>query len=398
MKTGSTVRTALGVVFFAALTLFAASCGQDPLFFIISNETAPRIPIIRGAPTAMATLTPLPGTTDNVMFAASRQGLFWYTGDYGWQYGGFGIPQPGGGRPIDLAATSGKLYVVVMSEVTGSLSMTVKRLDGTVGTWKWVTITGATGNVQKIFADGAMLYAGTGTNNGEGDIFSVDEAGTSFTKLSITGGAKGAGRLSGAASGYLSTTGGILQVTGSTAAWIGGGIGTDTDLVMGMIKLPDSSIIAVRRNGGLIKVNGTNVSEIPVQDKNGADTSEFMTAGRFPTGALAIWTNTATTLLVIGVQGSIAGTTTFNNGYVEFMLTSSGAIDQTKSRLESGNLMSVEGENAQYMTSLGRLPVNHLFQAPLAVDSKMTFFASTQIDGLWSFRSRDGRWQWNAED
>jgi len=120
-----------------------------------------------------------------------------------------------------------------------------------------------------------------------------------------------------------------------------------------------------------------------------------MTAGRRTTGALAIWADDGgkDALLVIGVQGNSGA---FNNGYVEFRLTN-GDIDTSQGRLESNNLMSVAGENAQYITSLGRLPVNHLFQAPDTVDSERTFFASTQNDGLWSFRSLDGRWQWNAE-
>ena len=61
---------------------------------------------------------------------------------------------------------------------------------------------------------------------------------------------------------------------------------------------------------------------------------------------------------------------------------------------------SASNDGSRYRTSLGRLPVGHLFQAPLALDADMTFFASTQSSGLWSYRNREegGGWQWNAED
>jgi len=429
MKVQNPSNVTFAAVVLASLTLFAVACGRDPIFFTISNETAPRLPRIRGAPTAMATLD-VDGRP--VMFVASRQGLFWYApsgkdADGNWNGSNpvwqtdLGIPQPGAGRPIDLAVTGDRLYVLVMSEDGDGIGTTVTRLEKAGGNWKWTAVPGAGGNVQAVFADpsdsAGRLFAGTVDG-----IFYVDRAGASLSRLDVPARTvegsddpfTGTGLLSGVAyrggNHFLSTGTGVLRVAGTDAKWLrqGAGIADDAPHVpqafIGMTKLPDGSIIAVERQQGFLnRVEDGYFSRIPATDADGnAVADEWMRTVRDATGALAIWRDgdgdgASNVLLVAGVQGSRSATT-FNNGYVEFRLKpSDGSLDSSQARLETNTLLSVSGENAQYRTSLGRLPVNHLFQAPSSIDSERTFFASTQVDGLWSFRLLDGRRQWNAE-
>lgn len=50
------------------------------------------------------------------------------------------------------------------------------------------------------------------------------------------------------------------------------------------------------------------------------------------------------------------------------------------------------GDNERYISSLGKVPVNHIFQAEDGV-----LFAATQKEGVWSYRKRDGVEMWNSE-
>ena len=170
-----------------------------------------------------------------------------------------------------------------------------------------------------------------------------------------------------------------------------------------MIKLKDkdSTIIAVeRKGGGLYEVlqDGT-FSQI----RNNNSDSGFAT-GKYATGALALWEDSMDSgkkLLVAGIQGGLYSTSTssYTNGYVEFELYSDGSFNTGSRRHDSNNLQTVDSTD-RYTTSLGKHPMNHLFQTPSNIDKEMIFFASTQTAGLWSYRDRprNGGRQWNAEE
>ena len=53
------------------------------------------------------------------------------------------------------------------------------------------------------------------------------------------------------------------------------------------------------------------------------------------------------------------------------------------------------GDNEHYKSSIGKYPVNHIFQANDGI-----LFASTQKNGVFSYRQRgrNNDWQWNAEE
>ena len=411
-------------VFVAAITAtgILVSCDQSPIFSDISEMRPLVPPKIPGGPSKMVEFTwnSTPG-----YFVASG-GLFWFydtDGDGNSEWGG-GLP-PVPGRVTDVAATTNNLYITVMHGTNAE--GTIYRLEpaGSTQPWKPMSVPGY-GVVNSLFADGSTLYAGV-RNSSRNAVFYIDDnAGTTLTEVNNGLGAE-PGLLSGAVGGYISTRNigsngptsedgnGIFSVNGNSATAVTySGTNTSVDRrIMGMIKLPSGDVIAINRSGVLFDVTA-GYKEIPGtwKDGNGNQTSSNLVAGRPSTGALAVWTGTVggnnqAQMLIAGVQGSVSSTT-FNNGYVEFYLdptsTPNYAIDTGKPpnpnpNSANGNvLVSVQGQDSQYRASLGRLPVNHFFQAPSPNDPNGRFFASTQVSGLWSFRERGGVLQWNAED
>jgi hypothetical protein len=151
---------------------------------------------------------------------------------------------------------------------------------------------------------------------------------------------------------------------------------------------------------GLIAVGASviavsNVGYLWVQPPAG-DSYLTYTWGTGYTGALALWgpsgpppsgnpfgPPTPTRLLL----GTISGDGSY--GYREMALEASGELGGlvpfSPGLVSGGSVFN----NPQYESSLGRRVVNGIIQAP-----DMTIFASTQTDGLWSYRLG----VWNAEE
>jgi hypothetical protein len=389
------------------LCLAAVSCRQDNIFQIIASETAPRDPRIPGTPTNMVVVNwslEVNSVTYNlpVMYVASRK-LHWYNSSLSaaplnlskWDAPELWIPQPGGQMISALAVTKNssneeRLYALCREGF--SVNATLRYIDFDADEW---TPVGPSGPIQTIFADpvGDLLFAGTGaggsTSNGkEYTIWCYDTNNTRTEIKSNTSLLSGVVKVSN--DYYLSTEGdGIYKVDASknVTKLSGGDI-----LFTSIIKLDNDDIIVVeRRDGRLYKL----------------DTSEnsFSSTGRstggYATNAFASWQEPTSwggsrKLFLVGLQGGLF--TTFNNsytyGYVEFDIT-----DGTISAGRSPDI-SVRSNTSRYMATLGKHPVNHLFQAPPAIDPDMTFFAATHNKGLWSYRNRpsNGGWQWNAEE
>ena len=401
------------------------------------------------------------GGSDNVaatyrpiMFVASGS-LFWYTPKHRNNDGSWdnttatwalpiGIEQPPGRRILDIAATQTFLYALTGTGIDNTLYRINPYLVANGTGWEDVW----RGNIQSIAADpkGDKLFAGVRVAGGAHEIRFVAGDATTLSALAGTSGrplpsvdgdrtTDDTGLLTGAVflsgiyylSTGLTTIGTIFRVEGVTATphvvgrpGSGTAPGTESPNGIGnfksIIRLPDDSIIAVHRdrNGGgfLYQSRGDYFARIPrptpsPQDDAGEGSTEngdtpppqvYVSTGRVATSALAIWEGDGAQgkALAVGVQGSLTAAT-FNNGYVEFPLTDNGSIDASEDRRDATRLVSVQGQNDQYITSLGRLAINHLFQAPYEIDANRTFFASTQTAGLWSFQYRDGRYQWNAQ-
>ncbi|MDR2134540.1 MAG: hypothetical protein LBP27_05475, partial [Treponema sp.] len=105
-------------------------------------------------------------------------------------------------------------------------------------------------------------------------------------------------------------------------------------------------------------------------------------------------------LLLAGRQGSKTMTTSsgYTNGYMEIEINN-GVVNSNSAVHEPGvGSVTSAANNERYSSGIGKYPVNFLFQAPKNIDENMTLFASTQTQGLWSYRERDGEGQWNAEE
>jgi hypothetical protein len=166
---------------------------------------------------------------------------------------------------------------------------------------------------------------------------------------------------------------------------------------MGIINLGNNDIAAIARDGALYKVTSGSVDT----------TGHSIGGGKLATGALAVWTgkadNAGKKLLLAGRQDEMKNSVNYVYGYLELELDSGGIKNGTAFREPGwGDFSSINvGDNGIYTSTIGKQPVNFIFQAPSIIDSKMTLFASTQKRGVWSYRNR-GRegnpdWHWNAE-
>ncbi|MDR3171287.1 MAG: hypothetical protein LBU17_06605, partial [Treponema sp.] len=102
-------------------------------------------------------------------------------------------------------------------------------------------------------------------------------------------------------------------------------------------------------------------------------------------------------LLLLGIHGSTSSTT---HGYREIVLNTDRTLPSNLGLNTPGrdsDHSSVSNYDT-YNSTLGKHPVISMLQAPDKIDTHMTLFAATTKNGLWSYRSRNGEWQWNAEE
>jgi len=432
------------VIFIVLALVF--SCDQDPIFYTISTEPIPVKPRIQGGPTNMAVFErTYPEGKVSIMYIASGE-LHWYAkaekgaGDPDWDLAEYGIPQPGG-KVIGLAVAGEHLYALC---IMGTGVTTVLRRIGTAEN-EWSTIRNTEGRytlIQSIYATTGTpdrLFAGAMNNSGRdyGILYLKDPAAPSLGLI-----AGDTEMLSGAASlggfHYLSTRGkGVYKIaeSGLVTGQIESNVSQLPELVrkkdengneimepaagnrlfMGMIQFTDELnndvIIVIERNGGTFfeaRENGF----ARIRYSNGTNAA----SGRFATGALALWrmvirdddgTNPRPgdkEMLIAGIQGGLFSSTTtsssFTHGYVEIDLNSityeDGWLVLNNNRNISPDI-TVDGKTDRYTATIGKHPINHMYQTSQEIDVNMTFFASTQTAGLWSYRNREGGWQWNAE-
>jgi hypothetical protein len=418
----SSICTIVIVLGFLALL---SSCRQDPIFFNISNETAPKKPRIKGTPT---NIVEFQRNGDPVLYVASGK-LHWYakTEDPNdpektitrWDLPQYHTSQLEG-KIISLAVTQNHLFALCLSG--RRMNTTLWYIEPYGNEWKSVESEATDYPVlQSIYADPdtTRLFAGARKNNRAAYAILHLDTTADIPTLRILKELEEREKIDPIFSGviyregryFLSTRGdGIFRIDESdfsselTVTQLQNETYENARLMfMGMIKLKDedSTIIAIERSGGsLFKVDDDSFRQMIYtgEEKNG----ETIAAGRYATGALSVWedyNDDNRKMLVIGIQSSLYTTTTssYTNGYVEFDLNADNSFNTITIRRDSGKLQTIVN-NDQYSASLGKRPINYLFQAPKIIDENMTFFASTQTDGLWSYRQRSNKWQWNAEE
>jgi hypothetical protein len=393
--------------------LLGAGC-QDPIFYKISREVKPREPRIKGVPTKFVVY-------DNFMYVAAsslhRYGP--YRGAVGWDHGEWVSPL---GKVFDLAATSEYLYAL-----TDYNSPAIWRWK--TGMTEWERLGGYDSSLQSIYGEtdaegkpvaGGKVFAGSlvqGPSEGGIDysIYYVDEnapPGSALKRLSLeenTGPRENTGRLTGAAFDgsrhYISTFGrGIYAWDGTNTPvrLANAADGTDKDRnLTGIIRTGTDTarVFAFSRDLDILEVSPANFSV-----KKGG-------SSYYHTGALALWKQPGNP----GTEGKILlGIRDGSNyGYEEvrfelaggdLIANSSGGIDLYK---PASSPPSTVTDGDLFDTTIRPHPVNHIFQVPPSVDPARVLFAAVQgtgsttndIDsGVWSYRSRDGTWQWNAEE
>jgi hypothetical protein len=378
--------------------LFVFQACNDPVFYAISQEVKPIEPRIKGSPTNFVFF-------NNTMFVASGKRLHWYknTDDepFGWDSENIIVPQPGG-RITYLAATGNYLYALCYDDSDSPSSAVIRRYNGS-DSWEELSSTGNYGSLQSIYAAGGVLFIWAEESNNFVILYfdETDVSANGIKKLEavylVEKGGKETPKYSGELCGavydgtyyYLCTKGQGIYKTDDPS---GGAICLESSSGIdftGIINL-GKTIAAISREGKLYTVQdsvaGTDVA-----------------MGSLATGALAVWQQDnfpgARKLLLSGIQDSLVYTTSsgYTYGYLELELESGGLKAGEKFK-EPGKSPSSIDNNDRYKSTIGKEPVNHIFQAPYEIDNKMTLFASTQKNGVWSYKERGGTLQWNAEE
>jgi len=395
-----------------AIALF--SC-RDPVFYTISKEVEPIEPRIKGTPINFVIY-------NNYMYTASGSTLHYYTKDK-WESG----PNPGG-KILMLAVFKDDLYALC-NEGSG-VNTGLKRFDGS--SWSEKIDFDNDGTIQSIFAAGDYLFIGvtklTLTDPPIHSIWYFD--GTAFSDVEIktkviikeedvekeetqTLYREINGAVYDGTNYYLSTNDGVYRtgsdlsieavlLEGSSGKHFTGIIGIDNDS-------GGNTIMAITRNGELYTPEGDTAKRI----------REISLGDRMTTGSLAVWVDkddNSERLLLVGRQDILDYTVDsgYTYGYLELELDADGTIKaesdykepglgtptslQIKNEAGSENFYEEPGNNERYKSTIGKHPVNHIFQVPPDIDDNMVLFASTQKGGVFSYRLRNDEWQWNAED
>jgi len=381
--------------------LFALVACNEPIFYTIAQEVAPIEPRIKGGPTNFVVF-------NDVMYVASGNTLHWYKGGE-WDTSTRRVSQPGG-RINSLAVTkSGTdqcLYALCYPSDTPPSSV-IKRLVGT----DWISLDNSTGyNVRHIYAAGPNLFISAEISNSFAVFYADGGSIAQISGIDVATKTELCGAAYDEAGGYyLCTKGGGIYYATDPESGFSQVSGTNDIFFTGIISIDGGStskIVAIeRRFGKLYTVNGSAV----------VDTGIFLQGNYESTGALAIWEAPPASLeapsnfspgsrLLLAGQTLVGGLSAYSNGYAEVDLYSDGtpygAFREPGTNLSGSptSVFDLDNANDRYKSTIGRLAINYMFQAPARVDSGMTLFASTQNQGVWSYRSRKDLYQWNAED
>jgi hypothetical protein len=356
--------------------LFAASCQQASLFWIISHEVAPKKPVVDGSPSKMV----------------NYQGSLYVANGSLWVFNGSRWTKTAGpytdGLVNDVAATTNNLYVLIGNKKNGDTE-----IWGNSGGWTRLTPLDENLAYQALFGANDKLFYSKRTgvpSSGALDYAIHDEAGSLIK--SNTGLLRGAVHITYSATDYcfLATEGdGIWvykpndDVSATNPARLSGTAGV---YFTGIIKTDDTHniIVAVTYHGNVFQIDGSNQTVI---------TGYPITKVPF-TGALALWNNGTASLLLLGVKKS----STYY-GYHEMPIVT-GQLTGVYHEPGLGSPSSMNSHET-YIATIEEHAVNSLMQAlNLSEHGLPVVFASTQQNGVWSLRydTSENENVWNAEE
>ena len=374
--------------FLIVLTLILFSCGQDSVFYDISNEPEPKDPLIDGSPTNIVLFK-------NRIFSGTRMSnkIYYYANNddtFSWKT----ITLPTGYLG-DLATDGEYLYVLIFRDRDPLKSSMIRKYNFDTDTWDMnYTISGY--SIQTIFGAGNKIFAGGQytSNRQNFAILFLDQESNSLTVIKY-----GTSLLKGAAQ---STSGIIYLATAGSGMYVFNEKSLDTSPARGTDKANINGIISVGNYIVAVSADGTIY----------ADTS---TSGRFRnanvgvnfTGAMCVWLDRKNqwrpSLLLLGIRGR---GTSLTHGYMEMLLDNGKPAFNIKSPGDDSPTSVIN--KAKYTASIGTHPVESIMQIPDAsAGGPLTYrnftgdpeweppiFASTAKSGLWSYREGE----WNAED
>ncbi|MDR2941953.1 MAG: hypothetical protein LBV17_05130 [Treponema sp.] len=384
-------------LFYSALALILCTC-NDPIFYIISKEVKPIEPLIKGVATNFAVY-------NGSMYVASGSTLHVYKKDGENSKAWRKEAQPGG-NILQIASTGNNLYALCSADQNNNGRAIIKLFNKENSSWTEIGgIDNSIERIHDIFAVNNTLFIMVSYSIYYSVLY-IDNSGT-INELNITEeGNNGTGEINGIAfngvSYFISSKSmGVYKINniseGASLIKYKDENGDDVKVISsGIINLQDAdnTIVIITRNGDLYTV------------KDSITRIENVSMGKMATGALAIWRENnlpeSNRLLLAGRQDSLKYTidSGYTYGYMELELDTTG-IKSGKTFVEPGKelLSSIrQGGNERYQSTIGKNPINYLFQVPYEIDSNMLLFASTQKNGVWSYKERKGEFQWNAED
>jgi hypothetical protein len=379
---------------------------------MISREVKPQEPRIKGVPSKMAIFNRAESGDDwGVYIGGSSLHRYAQAGDGSgaavWDEGD--LPQPPG-KIYDLAAAGNYLYALAGQDPLG-----LYRLGKGSGA-QWEEVGFAAGDAgfsqfQAIYGEvngeglpvGDILFVGTsnGSPGRNGDdnfaIFYTDGV-SSEGKLNLA--VQGTGLLTGAAQSgnfhYVSTNGTGIYAGASPAALNQIPPGDESLRVNGLINI-ESAVLALCYEGDILRVNGSALSKL------NSNSIRFNFRG-----PAALWRpgpGGAPALLLTAVRNSDPV-----YGYREILLSGNPpelAGGELELRHPGDDSPTTVGDDKQFKDTIEPKPLNAILQVPARIDPEMVLLVSVQgtgtmnndtDGGLWSYRSRDGIWQWNAEN
>jgi hypothetical protein len=390
------------------LPFLAGSCNQDSIFDYISQERAPTEATIKGSPSRIVQANL--GSGDKLYIANGRL----------WEY------DPGTAEWKDDITTGLKDYVMdVASTISVSSSgsagvlyalttsdSSAKAVWKNAGTgWSSTAITPNTDYplILNIFGAGDILFATGAKKNGADYDYAIlycRQSETAFSMGNVTPPIDrtrltGAGKVGN--NYYLATRGnGIYQADGSnpTIAFVPA---TPTPtlenptpsvptVMAGLLQTQDAQgqdiIIGVSREGTTVHIDSAGVLTVGSTSLGGTHT-----------GALALMDSPDPKggfdkLLLLGYRGS---NSSYQHGYREVQLNSANG-NHSDAKIPGSAPSSIQNEQ-QYTSSLRRYPVTALWvvQSQVPADPSV-IFASTTNQGLYSYKDRNGNWEWNHEE
>jgi hypothetical protein len=401
-----------------AVTALLASCTQDPIFAMISREVKPREPRIKGVPSKMAIFTGKSGQAAVYVggtflhrYAKAKDG----SGRAVWDE--TPIPQPPGGI-IDLAATQKYLYALTNPDFPALYRWNGKIDEGWDpvsffhAEFPWLqAIYGETDNkgapaTEYLFVGARRANVGVKDRKDYAVFYIADTTPNSIQEiLPGSTGIPGTALLTGAVFDngrhYFSTGGdGVYQWSSPGALPVNI---TGEKNVKGIIQIEAGRVLAFCYNGEILSVSPSSFTTL---NANGP--------GQYFRGPAAVWRNSDgnPTLLLAAVitpdstYGPTYGYREINLGSGPVVTGVAGEIALREPGTPTTGYPSTMDDNNRYRDTIAPKPLNSIFQVPVSIDPEGTLFASVQgtgtmkddtDGGLWSYRIRDGGWQWNAE-